>query len=910
LDFLPPYIAFFVGGLAIVLFPGIIAVDLIAPSAIERRTFPEKLIMWFVVGTGVLAVLGFTGILVQARLNHLILAAGVGYAFLTTLVLARKMPRRGLPSPGSSSEPRPRRAINFVLLGIAVGAALLTLLSQRDSDDWYYLAYIRDFVANHHIGSEDAIFGMGGPASPRLWYGGAWWLVEALLVKATRTDPIVCHQIYLPLLILPLAVFAVFTLSKQIFKSDKTALLACILQVFFYISSAFPYKSGGWMLFCRAAQDKTVACFVIVPLAAALGVGFVRHGSEESGVRRESYLLFWIALLTSFLVHPLGPVWCAFFILPLTLVEMLRKRTLRSVRVLVMIIVPFLVCGSILAFGRGLVTENLEAEQSTPRQATAIVSSFYFPGEEVSSFTWVDPPLETSSPITWMFSERFQAANPLYVSRYPLAIAGLILCFLLIARFRSSLAARFLVCLTFSVLFFAFTPIGAVLSASLLTWRIVYRLSWIFPWGLVIAFWLSTINLSFRWILLIVFAVAIGLGRGDLRNYAEALAARKEINRPSTDLVHAFRFLSFEPSPQGVVLGSDEIHKKVAAFLPDAYPANYRGTGTIDDQSLDQLLRRRRLDDFGIREIKQRPIRYILLRTSMPLAKALARRPSLFPSIYQNDTYGLWKVPSDVSRGPLHQPEFSLILLTLSSLRPDHLGCYGYTEQTSPRIDRLARNSMIFENVVCQSSMTLPSHVSMFTGMNPRHHKAISNGSRADSAHTMLAEVLSSQGYLTAAFVTSRALDSKYGLDQGFDVYWEIRKGRLPRESLASYERGEDPTTDAALAWLKEHTDSAFFVWINWDHPQVPYSPLARYSSMFAGDYKGMVTGEREFIRSVWEDRIDLSEEDLKYLLGLYDGEIAFADAQVGRVLDKLDCLDLLETARDYMSTNTSSDMT
>ena len=645
LAFLPDGVAFFVGSLSIILFPGIVLTNLIAPSSTQSSAFPERAAIWFVVGTGALVVLGFAGLLVHARLSHLVLAAIAGYALATILVMTNKMPRPSAGNAGFPSQQDRGWAIPAILVALAIGAALLTLISQRDSDDWYYLAYIRDYVANRPIGSEDAILGMGDPAPARLWFGGSWWIVEALLSKVTGVDPVVFHQVFVPLLVLPFAVIAVFMLSREVFRSDRIALLACFLQVLFYLSSAFPYKSGGWMLFCRVAQDKAVSCFMVVPVAAGLAVRFITHPAEEgTAKRRQLYVLYWVALTISVLVHPLGLLWCGLFVIPFALAEYLGQRTRRAARVLIMIVLPFLVCGSFLALGHGPIAEDLVAEETIPAPPRGVLSSFYFPGEEVASITWRDPPPETIHPITWTSKEAFPACNPLYITRYPLAIISLVLAFLLIPYLKGHSPARFLAWAAFSILFFAFTPPGAAVSAGLMTWTMVYRLTWILPWGLIIAFWLSELKLKPLSIWLIVLVVTLVLARGRPENYAKALSSRRMRNRPSPEVIYAFTFLSREPSPQGVVLASDETGRMIAAFLPDAYPAVYRGTGSIGGKMLRRLLEVGRLGRSTIREIKQKQIKYILLEKEWPLADALDGKPAVFSPVYQNDAYRIWKV--------------------------------------------------------------------------------------------------------------------------------------------------------------------------------------------------------------------------------------------------------------------------
>ena len=237
------------------------------------------------------------------------------------------------------------------------------------------------------------------------------------------------------------------------------------------------------------------------------------------------------------------------------------------------------------------------------------------------------------------------------------------------------------------------------------------------------------------------------------------------------------------------------------------------------------------------------------------------------------------------------EPDYNVLVITIDTLRPDRLGCYGYGRPTSPRIDELAARSVLFEQVVCSSPQTLPSHTSIFTGLHPRTHKAISHESVVADEVTTLAEILKDRGYRTTAFISSHVLDSKYGLNQGFDRYWQVNQVMRPKQREIAQQRGLDPTTNEVLSWLEENASTRFFAWIHWFHPHRPYAPPLELRPRFVGDYLGDANSSTEFLMNVWRDEIDLPAEDVRYLSQLYDGEIAFTDEQVGRVLDALNVL-------------------
>ncbi|HUU84155.1 MAG TPA: sulfatase-like hydrolase/transferase [Phycisphaerae bacterium] len=205
---------------------------------------------------------------------------------------------------------------------------------------------------------------------------------------------------------------------------------------------------------------------------------------------------------------------------------------------------------------------------------------------------------------------------------------------------------------------------------------------------------------------------------------------------------------------------------------------------------------------------------------------------------------------------------FNVLLVTLDTTRQDRLGCYGYAPAETPAIDSLAACGIRFDDAVTSSPVTLPSHATMLTGLYPVTHGTRDNGTyRLTEDHRTLAEVLQARGYQTAAFVSSFVLDRRFGLAQGFDLYdFEVTAEGFRPDAMDLNERPADAVTDAAVRWLDRRQQAAitepFFAWVHYFDPHYPYrSPLSK-TPRFA---------ERP-----------------------YDGEIAFVDAQLKRLLDAL----------------------
>lgn len=204
----------------------------------------------------------------------------------------------------------------------------------------------------------------------------------------------------------------------------------------------------------------------------------------------------------------------------------------------------------------------------------------------------------------------------------------------------------------------------------------------------------------------------------------------------------------------------------------------------------------------------------------------------------------------------------NLLLVTLDTTRADRLGAYGYRGADTPHLDGLAERGVLFTQAASPAPLTLPAHASIMTGTYPTYHGVRVNGNTALSrAQTTLAETLAQAGYRTGAFVGAFVLDGRWGLDQGFSEYddrFDLRK--FDRLDLAGVQRPANEVVDAALAWLAERGPEPFFAWVHLYDPHTPYEPPEPFRSRYGS----------------------------RGLAGLYDGEIAFADQQLGRILSWL----------------------
>ena len=298
----------------------------------------------------------------------------------------------------------------------------------------------------------------------------------------------------------------------------------------------------------------------------------------------------------------------------------------------------------------------------------------------------------------------------------------------------------------------------------------------------------------------------------------------------------------------------------------------------------------------------------------------------------------LGTIAASCGEPPPHAPKRpNVLLISIDTLRADHLGCYGYERDTSPRIDALAREGVLFERVLSTSSWTLPAHLSLLTGLPVSAHGICDDRlwTRKDrEGHPIaaplrarfLSEELRSQGYRTAGFFSWKYLEPQFGFGPGFEVWQRLgyslfsdptvgpqfEKLRaagdiagLQRLAAAHPELPTDEGTpcaaqvvDSALAWLDElEAGQNFLLFVHLFDVHDPYTPPPPFDTRFDPDYEGPIDGRR--VTSPDSPvRGDMPPRDLEHLVALYDGGIAWIDSEVGRLLDSLQARGL---ARDTL---------
>jgi len=207
----------------------------------------------------------------------------------------------------------------------------------------------------------------------------------------------------------------------------------------------------------------------------------------------------------------------------------------------------------------------------------------------------------------------------------------------------------------------------------------------------------------------------------------------------------------------------------------------------------------------------------------------------------------------------------NVLLISMDTTRADHLGCYGHADRLTPNIDRLAAGGVVFEQCASAAPITLPSHASMMTGTYPFRHGVRDNAQfHLHANNVTLAEQLRDAGYSTGAEIAAFVLNREFGLDQGFEHYGDVEQARRYATAPGlepEQERHAEAIVDAAIAWIRAHAERPWFFFAHLFDPHAPYEPPERF--------KGAATA--------------------------YQGEIAYADEQIGRLLTALDELALAD---------------
>jgi choline-sulfatase len=252
-----------------------------------------------------------------------------------------------------------------------------------------------------------------------------------------------------------------------------------------------------------------------------------------------------------------------------------------------------------------------------------------------------------------------------------------------------------------------------------------------------------------------------------------------------------------------------------------------------------------------------------------------------------------------------------VLLITIDTLRADHLGCYGDAGARTPNIDALAKESVLFEDATTQANVTGPSHTTMLTGLYPAEHGALRNGVPLSPQVVTLPELLAREGYRTGAFVSGFTLKNEAcRLAPRFERYddeliaWRwmpevasrlrALKGLIQLcercgRTVFRAKRPAEETVDAALEWMSRSSPGEpTFTWVHCYDPHAPYAPPAPFDRLHDPDYPGARAVDWYQLTTQQRRELIADPAALAHMRALYAGEISYADVQVGRLLERL----------------------
>lgn len=238
----------------------------------------------------------------------------------------------------------------------------------------------------------------------------------------------------------------------------------------------------------------------------------------------------------------------------------------------------------------------------------------------------------------------------------------------------------------------------------------------------------------------------------------------------------------------------------------------------------------------------------------------------------------------------------NVVFISIDTLRSDHISALGYPKKTTPNLDKFVNESITFTNNISTSSWTLPAHMSFMTGLLPSHHKMvnkfllnnekqteeIADLSKVSPGVKTLAEYLKQNGYTTGGFTGGAGVDKQFGFNRGFDEYFDEKNFG-----------GFQDSVPRAMDWLNKNKDKKLFLFLHGYDVHGQYVPKGGYDKRFVDfEYKGNLNGSAEEQQKMREDGITngqvyLNQDDVKFLVALYDEKIQRADQELGKFLDE-----------------------
>jgi|Deesub1362B_J571_1020462.scaffolds.fasta_scaffold00505_5 arylsulfatase len=249
--------------------------------------------------------------------------------------------------------------------------------------------------------------------------------------------------------------------------------------------------------------------------------------------------------------------------------------------------------------------------------------------------------------------------------------------------------------------------------------------------------------------------------------------------------------------------------------------------------------------------------------------------------------------------------KYNIIIIVMDAVRARNMSCYRYSRNTTPNIDEFSKKAVLYENAISPAPWTLPAVVSLFTGLLPSEHGVIDEKNKLTKPS--LASILKKEGYETIAFSNNPWVSRNFGLDQGFDKFYEFDKYTFPskgipriieliKAGLSLKDYGAEITNINIIKYLEERDrNKPFFMYVHYIEPHHPYNPRRPFNKKFGNKFPwDLIINKRirdkkfpDFYSGDWK----ISDSERRILIDLYDGEIAYLDYKIGELLDNISYL-------------------
>ncbi|MHA1723681.1 MAG: sulfatase, partial [Promethearchaeota archaeon] len=235
-----------------------------------------------------------------------------------------------------------------------------------------------------------------------------------------------------------------------------------------------------------------------------------------------------------------------------------------------------------------------------------------------------------------------------------------------------------------------------------------------------------------------------------------------------------------------------------------------------------------------------------------------------------SEQYAFWFNP--IIYTSINRKNINIILISIDTLRADHLGCYGYERKTSPTIDKLAKDGVVFLNAFSTTSWTLPAHISLLTSLENRNHMVNKANSYLNPSIITIADILRKKGYLTYAFTGGGLVSQRFGFSKGFDFYRDYKGSKLFKKSSAILYR-------AFEQFINKNKDKKFFLFLHTYQTHDPYGPPMPFARKFLKkEFKWTNVEMQEIIFDKNGKFKNLTTQEKENIISLYDGEIRYMD--------------------------------